>query len=113
MNINERVYLLECVARRIRAERKKENMSMEKLAELSNVSLQTIKDIEHAKRACQIDTLVAIASALNLSTDYILGILGSTVEAASSDMESIYEVLNEKHKVFLRKVAEIMLSTMQ
>ena len=44
-----------------------------RLAELSNVSLQTIKDTEHTKRSCQVDTLVAIASALHLSPDYLLG----------------------------------------
>ena len=71
----ERALLLQLLGKNVRTERRKANMSMEKLAELSNVSLQTIKDIEHAKRACQVDTLVAIASALHLSPDYLLGFL--------------------------------------
>lgn len=107
MNNNERIFLLEGAARRIRAERKKLNMSMEQLAELSNVSLQTIKDIEHAKRACQIDTLVSIASALHLTTDYVLGMLDYTVEDTPS-FESIYSVLNDTQKEFLREMAKLI-----
>lgn len=112
MNNDERKILLEYAARIIRAERKKADMSMERLAELSNVSLQTIKDIEHAKRACQIDTLAAIASTLNLSTDYILGKLNGNFEKATSDFESAYKILNDAQKEFLREITKIMLKTL-
>lgn len=88
-------------------------MSMEKLAELSNVSLQTIKDIEHAKRACQIDTLVAIATVLHLSTDYILGLTDSPSEEIPSNFGFIFKSLNENQKKFLWEIAKIMIITLE
>ena len=85
----ERTSLIQILGKNVRTERRKANLTMEKLAELSDVSLQTIKDIEHAKRACQVDTLVAIASALDLSPDYLLGFTKFNIENSQnkSDFE--------------------------
>ncbi len=110
MNDYERKYLLECVAHRIRSERKKIGMSMEQLAEISNVSLQTIKDIEHAKRACQIDTLVSITTSLNLSTDFVLGMHDYSLGEPTPDFKVIYEALNEKQRDFLQELAKIVMT---
>lgn len=98
--------LLEHVATTIRSERRNLHMSMEQLAEKSNVSLQTIKDIEHAKRTCQIDTLVSIASVLHLSTDEILGL--SALEIKDADFDSVYKTLNNNQKYILLEIAKVL-----
>jgi len=109
----DRSRLLKFLARTIRAERRKNEFSMEQLAELSHVSLQTIKDIEYGKRACQIDTLVSIASALDLSTDNILGIFDITIENDTLEFEIVYHSLGEKEKYHLYEIAKMLLSIHQ
>jgi len=89
---------------------------MERLAELSNVSLQTIKDIEHAKRACQIDTFVSIAAALHLSADYLLDLPYDTAAQDQNEYEFLYHLyhtLDDKQKALLREIAKIMISLPQ
>lgn len=114
MTINnyDRKQLLECIAHRIRTGRKKNNLSIEQLAELSNVSPQTIKDIEYAKRACQIDTFVSITTALHLSTDFVLGILDYSSDDTAIKFETIYDTLNDKQKDILLELAKIVLKKM-
>ncbi|MEF9921447.1 MAG: helix-turn-helix transcriptional regulator [Christensenellaceae bacterium] len=107
----ERMQLLSIVAQRIRTERKKLNITMEKLAELSNVSLQTIKDIEYGKRACQIDTLVSIATTLKLSTDYILGFWEYTSATNQPTIDILCSVLGENERYYLYEMAKIMASS--
>lgn len=108
----ERTSLIQILGKNVRTERRKANLTMEKLAELSDVSLQTIKDIEHAKRACQVDTLVAIASALHLSPDYLLGFTKFNIENSQNktDFEFLYHSLSDKQKVFLKEVVKLMLT---
>lgn len=107
MNHNRSIFLNH-VANKIRTERRNSNMSMEQLAENSHVSLQTIKDIEHAKRACQIDTLVSIASSLHVSTDYIFGVSISDIK--NVEFESVYNYLTEKQKKVLLEIAKVVAS---
>lgn len=107
----DRTLLLQTLGDNIRIERIKANKTMEKLAEDANVSIQTIKDIEHAKRACQVDTLVSIASALHLSPDYLLGFydIGKTTAQREPDFEFLYNALNDKQKAFLKEVLKLMI----
>ena len=107
----DRTLLLQTLGNNIRAERKKSNITIEKLAEDSNVSIQTIKDIEHAKRACQIDTLLSIASALGLSHDYLLGFynIAKSSSQPEPDFKSLYNALNDKQKDFLKEFVKLMI----
>lgn len=102
----KRSVLLDHVASKIRTTRRNSNMTMEQLAESSCVSLQTIKDIEHGKRACQIDTLVSIASALNVRTDYILG--DPVSDSKNVEFELVYNYMTEKQKKILLEMCKII-----
>lgn len=57
---------------RIKAERKKLNLSQEKLSEIVSVTPHYIYEIERGLKAMSLETLINISVALNLSTDYIL-----------------------------------------
>lgn len=61
-------------AQRIRKKRKSLGLTIDKLAELSGLSTQTIKTIERGERYFRIDALAALARALGVSCDYILGL---------------------------------------
>ncbi|MBP1560752.1 MAG: helix-turn-helix transcriptional regulator [Oscillospiraceae bacterium] len=60
------------IGSRIKAERKSQNLSQEKLAEIINVSPHYIYEIERGLKAMSLETLINLSTALNISTDYVL-----------------------------------------
>ncbi len=65
MNLSE-------IGARIKAERKRLNLSQEKMSEMINVTPHYIYEIERGLKAMSLETLINISEALKLSTDYIL-----------------------------------------
>lgn len=63
---------LDEVGKRIMERRKKLGMTQEALAEKSGVTTQFVSYAESGKRAMRPENLMKIASALGVSTDYIL-----------------------------------------
>lgn len=63
---------LDEVGKRIMERRKKLGMTQEALAEQSGVTTQFVSYAESGKRAMRPENLMKIASALGVSTDYIL-----------------------------------------
>ena len=74
---------------RIKVERRSRQISQEKLAEIIDVSPHYIYEIERGSKAMSLETLISIAKALSVSTDYIL--FGNTY----NDTDSIYEQLSK------------------
>ena len=60
------------LGKRIRAERRKQDLTQEKLAEMANISDSFMGHIERGGRTLSIETLAKIANALNLSIEYII-----------------------------------------
>ena len=60
------------IGNRIRAERNKQNISQEKLAEMVDVGTTHISHIETGNTIPSIKTFIAIINALNLSSDELL-----------------------------------------
>ena len=58
--------------RRIREERKKLNLTQEKLAEDVNLSTAYIGQIESGERSPTLESIVAIANRLSVTVDYLL-----------------------------------------
>ncbi|MCR5344669.1 MAG: helix-turn-helix domain-containing protein [Lachnospiraceae bacterium] len=63
---------LEDVGNRIMERRKKLGLTQERLAELSDVTTQFVSYAESGKRAMRPENLLKLASALNVSVDYLL-----------------------------------------
>jgi len=57
---------------RIRAERKRQGLTQEKLAEMTDISESFMGHIERGGRTLSIETLVKLANALNLSIEFIV-----------------------------------------
>lgn len=57
---------------RIRAERNKQTLTIEKLAELSNISFQHLSHIESGTAKLSLPCLLSICNALHINTDTIL-----------------------------------------
>ena len=71
--------ICQVAALRIRKMRLEKNMTIDDLAEKCDVSTQTIKLIEAGRRNFKIKTLYTIANSLNVSSDYLIGRIESTV----------------------------------
>ena len=62
----------EALGKRIRAQRKIARMTQEELAELAGISISFLGHIERGTRKASLETLVALANALKISTDILL-----------------------------------------
>ena len=60
------------IGNRISVERRRNNITQEKLAEKMNVSIQMISNLERGNKAIKINNLVNLSQILGVSTDYIL-----------------------------------------
>lgn len=64
--------LLKEMGKRILDRRKQLRMTQEKLAELANITPQTVSTAELGQKAMRPDTIIKISTALKISTDYLL-----------------------------------------
>ena len=69
--MKKNIKLLE-LGNKIRLERMKRNMSQEKLAELANVSIRTVSDIERGLTDIRYTNLLQIAKAFEMSVSKML-----------------------------------------
>jgi transcriptional regulator with XRE-family HTH domain len=60
------------LGKRIRAERRKQDLTQEQLAEMADISDSFMGHIERGGRTLSIETLVKLANALHLSVEYIV-----------------------------------------
>lgn len=64
--------LLAGIGQRISSARKSKKMTQEALAELADISYQTISSAELGKKALRPENIIKISQALQVSTDYLL-----------------------------------------
>ena len=92
---------LEDMGKRIAECRKEHNMTQEKLAEKTEVSLQTISNIELGKKAVRPENLAKICSVLDVTSDYIIfgrrsaKQLDSLIKQISSLSPDDYKIVKE------------------
>ena len=72
------------IGKRIQTRRKQLMFTQEQLAEMMNVSIQMVSNLERGNKAIRIDNLINLSKILDISTDYIL-----TGKATADDNESL------------------------
>ena len=60
------------IGKRIQSRRKQLGYTQEQLAEMMNVSIQMVSNLERGNKAIRIDNLINLSRILDVSTDYIL-----------------------------------------
>ena len=60
------------MGRNIKRLRRQNKMTQEQLAEMMNVSIQMVSNLERGNKAIRIDNLINLSQILDISTDYIL-----------------------------------------
>lgn len=86
--------MLKEIGKRISERRKVLGYTQEQVAEMMDVSVQMISNLERGNKAIKIDNLLKISSILGVSTDYILK--GVTTDGDSSDLAKAIASLPEK-----------------
>lgn len=67
-------YVLLEMGQRIKRARKEKSLTQEQLAEACNISVSFMGHIERGSRIPSIETLCALCRALDVSSDYLLGL---------------------------------------
>ena len=73
------------MGKRIKMIRRKKRLSQKELGKMVNISPSYFGNIERGLRVPSIDTLVAIANALEVGTDFLLGESLTAVQSISKD----------------------------
>ncbi len=84
------------VGSRIFQMRKALGLTQEKLAELSDISIQFLVDIEHGNKTMKIATLRKLCSALSVSADYIIN--GTEPYPCSESVGALLSKLSNDNK---------------
>lgn len=90
------------IGKRIQNRRKQLMFTQEQLAEMMNVSIQMVSNLERGNKAIRIDNLINLSQILDISTDYILtgkataddiGVLTSRISKLSIKERKMIEML--------------------
>ena len=96
------------IGQRIQVRRKQSGYTQEQLADLMNVSIQMVSNLERGNKAIRIDNLIKLSDILGVSTDYIL-----TGKETAGDMESLsgrIGQLSERDRSMFRLLTDFCLS---
>ncbi len=88
---------------KIKKQRRAKHMTQEKLAEVSGISISFMGHIERGSRKASIETLVAIANALEVTTDFLLA--DSLYQNRSN---ASMPVLNDRQRLVLNEIYKII-----
>ena len=102
---------LKNIGERICKKRKQLGYTQEKLAELMDVSIQMISNLERGNKAIKIDNLLKLSKILSISTDYIL-----TGTQTKADIQSFSEkatLLSADDFIFIENTMNFLLSKKQ
>lgn len=96
------------IGKRIQIRRKQQGYTQEQLAEMMNVSIQMVSNLERGNKAIRIDNLINLSQILDISTDYIL-----TGKETTDDIQALtarIAQLPEKERKMVKMLVEFCLS---
>lgn len=96
------------IGKRIQNRRKQRGYTQEQLADMMNVSIQMISNLERGIKAIRIDNLINLSAILEISTDYIL-----TGKATADDIGALttsIAQLTEKNRKMIEMLVEYCLT---
>ncbi len=100
------------IGARVKNFRKERNLTQEKLAELIDVSVPYMSNIETGKKKLSMKVLVNLSSALDVTPDeLLLGYLDTQDKTTYSPYEAIYQELEDCTTAQVAMIAEIIAST--
>ena len=99
---------LNSIGKRIQSRRKQQGYTQEQLAEMMNVSIQMVSNLERGNKAIRIDNLVNLSQILDVSTDYIL--TGKTTADDNKALTTRIAQLSPKDRKMIEMMVEYCLT---
>lgn len=99
--------LLKEIGSRVNAVRKQRRLTQEQVAEMMDVSIQMISNLEQGKKAIRPENLVKISRILQVSTDYLL--TGSTHPEDGLGLSSKIQKLPLSQQMILEQLIDSIL----
>lgn len=96
------------IGQRIQVRRKQRGYTQEQLADLMNVSIQMVSNLERGNKAIRIDNLIKLSEILEVSTDYIL--TGKETADDIGALNTRIEQLSERDRKMINLLADFCLS---
>lgn len=102
---------MEEVGKRISDLRKSYGYTQEKLAEMADISIQFLVQIEHGKKTMKIGTLRRLSAALSVSSDYIIN--GSEAYSENAEINALLSKLSEENIEQATKLIKVFVETIE
>lgn len=100
------------IGQRIKNERKKKGISQEKLAELSDLSVNTLSHIECGNTKFSLPSIVAVANALNITVDCLLmDVVDNSLIQFKRELVEIFDNCSKEEYTLLTDVCKATLDT--
>jgi transcriptional regulator with XRE-family HTH domain len=99
------------IGKRIRAERKRQKLSQDQLAEMAEISTTHMSHIETANTKLSLPVLIKLANALHVSTDAL--VCDNTIASKAIYQNQIADVLSQCDERQIRIITAIVLTTKQ
>ena len=96
------------IGKRICERRKSMGYTQEQLAEMMDVSIQMISNLERGNKAIKIKNLINLSNILQVSTDYIL--MGKTVGTDRERLNGKINLLNDRDYKIIDKLVDYCVS---
>lgn len=96
------------IGKRIQNRRKQRGYTQEQLADMMNVSIQMISNLERGIKAIRIDNLINLSAILEISTDYIL--TGKETADDIGALSTSIAQLTEKNRKMIEMLVEYCLT---
>lgn len=97
------------VGQRISSLRKSYGYTQERLAEMADISVQFLIQIEHGRKTMKIGTLRKLSAALSVSADYIIN--GSDIYSESEEINALLSTLSEDNRKQAVKLLAVFVDT--
>lgn len=99
---------LGAIGKRIQNRRKQLGYTQEQLADMMNVSIQMVSNLERGNKAIRIENLIRLSEILNISTDYIL--TGIETAEDNSLLTTRIKQMSEKDREMIEMLVEYCIS---
>lgn len=102
----------EAIGKRIRNEREKKGLTQMRLAELSNLSTNSISHIECGNTKFSLPSIVAIANALNVSVDcFLMDVVDNSLVQFKRELVEIFDDCSKDEYILLSDICKTTLET--
>ncbi len=100
------------IGKRVRNEREKKGITQMRLAELSNLSVNSISHIECGNTKFSLPSIVAIANALNVTIDhFLMDVVDNSLIQFKRELVEVFDGCSKEEFILLSNICKTTLET--